>query len=239
MRQLAITAVMQNGAEPDDDADHVAPFAQGIDIPQWTDCRLNVSCADTAGDPFDITGGALILSAKARPTQEEPDLSFEATITDADEGQAYFVIGSVDSGAVAVRSYGYVIVYIDADGKIWPVVAEGTLAITPSEYVPGQAVTVPESQQPLAQGPPGIWLGARYTVTAQDVINGADVLAVPITPVQTSASYGAMASVAEGNSTITAQVPISGRTVDQVTVLLSAPLDEGNIVEVFCARTTS
>lgn len=166
MRTLPIVAVMQNGAEPDDDTDATAPYAQDIAVPRWTDCQLNVTCVDTAGEPFDITGGALLLSAKARPDQDDPDLSLEATITDADDGEAYFVIGSVNSGALTAKSYGYVIVYVDSDGYIWPVVAEGRLAITPSDYVPGQDVTVPDSQQPLAQGPPGLTTFTARTVGA-------------------------------------------------------------------------
>ena len=82
----------------------------------------------------------------------------------------------------------------------------------------------------------GVVLGARYTVTAADVLAGGDVLTVPLDSAQANTNYAAYAFVAAGDSTITAQVPISGRAVAQVQVLLSAPLAEGDIVEVFVMR---
>lgn len=170
MRTLSLVAVFQDGSVPADDSAPLAPYAQGIAIPQWTDCRIDVTClaSESTEDepvPFDISGGALLMSVKARPTDTEPVMSFEATIDDGPEGLAHFVIGSVDSGITA-KSYGYVVVFIDSDGYIWPVVAEGTFAVTPSEYIPGQEVTVPESQEPLAQGPGFTDRGAYSAGTA-------------------------------------------------------------------------
>lgn len=82
-----------------------------------------------------------------------------------------------------------------------------------------------------------IMLAARYTVTADDVTAGGDDFTVPLDSAEVDAEYGAFAEVAEGDSTITCQVPISGRTTTQVNVLASAPLQEGDIIEVFTARS--
>lgn len=172
MRTLPLEAVFQDGAEPDE-GEPLAPYAQTIAIPQYTDCRLDVTCVGADGAAFDISGGALILSAKARPGDDEAVLSLEADIDDGPNGLAHFTVGSVNSG-IDARSYGYIVVFTDADGYIWPVVANGNLAITPSEYVPGQEVTVPESQEPLALGPGFDYRGAYdavETYAVRDVVS--------------------------------------------------------------------
>lgn len=178
MRQIAITAVMQDGTTPSDGSPPLEPFAQQIQVPQWTDCQLDVSCVGADGDAFDIEGGALIFSARRDPTQDDPDLSFEATITDGLAGLCTVTIGSNDTGAIEVASYGWTLVFIDAGGKIWPVVGSGRLGVTYSEYDPGQDVTVPNSQQPLAQGPIGLnWRGlwdSGTTYAPRDGVQYAD-----------------------------------------------------------------
>lgn len=82
-----------------------------------------------------------------------------------------------------------------------------------------------------------LMLAARYTVTADDVSAGGDVFTIPLDREEDDADYGALAEVAEGDSTIRCQVPISGRTTTQVAVLATAPLAEGDIIEVFTARS--
>jgi hypothetical protein len=83
-----------------------------------------------------------------------------------------------------------------------------------------------------------IMLAARYTVTPDDVTAGGDDFTVPLDSAEDDADYGAFAEVAEGDSTITCQVPISGRTTTQVNVLATAPLEAGDIIEVFIARAS-
>lgn len=147
-----MTAVFQTGAVPDDGSAPLVPYAQPLSVQQYTDCRVDIEAVDSAGEAFDVSGGALIFTVKNRPQDVEPVISLEAEIDDGPAGQAHLVIGSVNA-SIPARSYGWNLVFIDSTGYIWPVVAEGVFAVPPSEYVPGQAVEVPQSQQPLAQGP--------------------------------------------------------------------------------------
>lgn len=84
-----------------------------------------------------------------------------------------------------------------------------------------------------------LMLAARYPVTADDVSAGGDTFTITLDNEEADADYGAIAEVAEGDQSIKCQVPISGRTETQVTVLTTAPLEEGDIIEVFTARATS
>lgn len=152
MRSLLATAVFQTGAVPGDGSVPLAPYAQSLSVQQYTDCRVNIAALDSAGEPFDISGGTFVFTVKARPQDAEPIISLEASIDDGPAGQAHLVIGSVNV-SIPARSYGWNLVFVDSTGYIWPVVAEGVFAVPPSEYIPGQAVQVPSSQQPLAQGP--------------------------------------------------------------------------------------
>jgi hypothetical protein len=150
-----LQAVMQDGTTPADaDDPTLLPYGQDVTWTQWADGRVDVTCVGQDGVAFDITGGALILSVRIRPGDAAAIISREATIVSAEDGTAYFPIGSDDVGITA-RTYGYTVTYIDSDGKIWPVVPLSVWCIEPSDYVPGDAVTVPTSQDPLAQGPQG------------------------------------------------------------------------------------
>jgi hypothetical protein len=159
MRIVPIVAVFEDGTVPADGSEPLMPSAQDVDVPQWTDARLSItalSSASTADDPvpYSISGGAFIFTAKNRPQDIVATISHEGVITDGPNGLAYVDIGSVDVG-IAAKSYVWNLVFIDSSGKIWPTTWGGTFAVTPSQYIPGQDVTVPESQQPLAQGPQG------------------------------------------------------------------------------------
>lgn len=156
MRTLPITAVFQDGSEPDE-GESLAPFAQSLSVQQYTDCTLTVSCIKSDGDPFDISDGALVFTVKQRPGDADAVISREAIVVSAEDGTANVIITAADM-SIAALSYGWNLVYLQNVGEeliTWPVVAEGSFGVPPSEYTPGQEVTVPSSQEPLAQGPAG------------------------------------------------------------------------------------
>ncbi len=152
MRTLAVEAVFEDGSTPSDGSEPLLAFAQDVIWPQWTDGVIDISCVASSGLPYDITGGALIFSVRTRNQAAPPVISRESVITDASGGLAYVIIGSLDVG-INVQTLAYSMAFVDVLGKVWPVIAQGSFAVVASEYVPGQDVTVPESQQPLAQGP--------------------------------------------------------------------------------------
>jgi len=156
-RIIPIVAVFDDGTVPADGSDLLTPYAQDVDVPQWTDARLSITSlasSSTEDDPvpYDIAGGAFIFTVKNRPQDTTAVISHEGVITDGPNGLAYVDIGSIDVGITA-KSYVWNLIFTDSTGKIWPTTWAGTFAVTPSPYVPGQDVTVPESQQPLAEGP--------------------------------------------------------------------------------------
>lgn len=128
----------------------------------------------------------------------------------------------------------------------WSVDNEAIASITPTGIVTAVALGVTtvaatygslrdETTVTVGTGE-DIMLAARYTVTAGDVAAGGDDFTIPLDLAQVDNQYGAFAFVAEGDSTVECQTPISGRTTTQVNVLSTAPLDEGDIIEVFIAR---
>ncbi len=154
MRTLTIIAVFEDGSVPTDGSDPLVPYEQNLDAPRYTDLQIDIEGINQDGTPHDIAGGAFILSAKVRPTDATAALSVEATNDNDELGLAHGIAGSNNNG-IAVLAYGYILIFTDADGRIWPCVAQGTYSITPSEYVPGQPVDQDDPQAPLGQGPPG------------------------------------------------------------------------------------
>ncbi len=154
MRIISVRAVFEDGTEPDE-GEPLLISAVNISFPQWTDAQLAIEAVGSDAEPFDITGGAFIFTARTRNEAVPAIISHEGDIVDGEAGTATLDIGSVDTG-IATQTLAWNLAFVDADGKIWATTAQGSCAILPSQYIPGQPVTVPESQQPLAEGPQGI-----------------------------------------------------------------------------------
>ncbi len=147
-----IVAIFRDGTEPTDGTEALLPYAQDLEFPQWTDGRLSITCFGGNGSAYNVSGGAFIFTARTRNQAATPVISHEGVITSGSGGTAYVDIGSVDTG-ITVQTLSWSLTFVDSAGKIWAATAVGSFAITAGEYIPGQDVTVPESQQPLGQGP--------------------------------------------------------------------------------------
>lgn len=161
-----VTAVFLDGTVPTDGTQPLLPIPQDLSWPKWSDGRVLITAIGQNGAAFSLSGGAFIFTVKARPTDTDPIISREATITVSAGGvdAAYVPIGSNDVG-ISTKSYGYTLEFIDVNGKIWEPIPLGTFAVEPSDYTPGQNVTVPSSQQPLAQGIQGSPGGVLWSLT--------------------------------------------------------------------------
>ncbi len=152
----SITAVFLDGTTPTDGSEPLLPFAQDLEVPQWTDGTLSIVAVGSDGEAYDISGGAFIFTARTRNQAAPPVISHEGDIDDGAAGLAHVDIGSVDVG-IDVQTLAWSLAFVDSDGKVWASTAQGSFAIVAAEYIPGQNVTVPESQQPLAQGQGFTW----------------------------------------------------------------------------------
>lgn len=225
-----IVAVFRDGTEPDE-GEPLIPYVQNIGWAQWADGNIYLDAVGQDGAAFDITGGAFIFTVKARPTDTDAVISREATILAPGGGSdaAYLPIGSEDVG-VSAKSYGYNLIFVDADGKIWSVVPLSTFAVEPSDYIPGQAVTVPVSQDPLAQGPPGANT-FRYTVSQPT--DGDDfTVSIPAGAQVGSSSYGVNVTLASEVALVAFAAPIADRTATALRIIASAPPTDAAILEV-------
>ncbi len=151
--QYPITAVFLDGSTPTE-GEPLLPFAQDLAVPQWTDGTLSIVAVGSDGEAFDISGGAFIFTARTRNQAAPPVISHEGDIDDGAAGLAHVDIGSVDVG-IDVQTLSWSLAFVDSDGKVWGTTAQGSFSVVAAEYIPGQDVTVPESQQPLAEGPQG------------------------------------------------------------------------------------
>lgn len=173
-RIIPVRAVFEDGTVPDE-GEPLKITAFNLSLPQWTDAQLDIESVGSNGAAFDITGGAFIFTARTRNEAVPAIISHEGDIVDGPAGSATLDIGSVDTG-IAVQNLPWNLAFVDAAGKVWATTAQGTCAIVPSQYVPGQTVTVPESQQPLAQGPAGQGFTERGAYSAGTTYAPYDVI---------------------------------------------------------------
>lgn len=116
---------------------------------------LALSIVRASGLALDLAGSAVIMTVRANDRYGSTlILSRQAEITDEAGGLAQVTILADDTYALR-GSYVYDITVIDADGNRDQVMPISPFFMSPGLYVPNQSVSVPESQQPLAQGLPG------------------------------------------------------------------------------------
>ncbi len=245
-----ITAVFLDGELPTDGSEPLIPETQNLAIAQWADEDIYINAFGQDGAAFAISGGAFVMSVKETPASTALVISREATITVSAGGSrcAYVPIGSNDVG-ITPKGYCYSLVFIDSAGKIWAPVLLSTFAVTPNDYTPGDDVTVPSSQQPLAQGPIGptgpegpagtasISL-FRYTVSQPD--DGDDFMVdIPLAAQIGSTDYGVSVTTASEVGLAVFGAPIADRTDSTLRIIASAEPDDGTVLEIIICELVS
>jgi hypothetical protein len=150
--QLAsVRAVLVDGSTPL----RARPAVQPLVLPQYASGHIALSVVKSNGDPANITGKTFLLCARKHATDLTPALSLEATITNGPNGLGRFELIPGHWLSVPPRRYGWDMVeVVDTDDRP-QVIPASPLKVTDENVHPGDAIQVPNSQQPLAQGPQG------------------------------------------------------------------------------------
>jgi hypothetical protein len=146
--------VLNAGATPD------PRVAQDLSWPAGETGQINITLRLPSGAAYDLTGGQVLFTVRNRAGVIV--LSRQATInTPASGGTVYVPLVVADTvslaplnGATAALSYDVWVT--DASGNRYQAVPLSRFTVTPALGAPGQPVTVPSSQNPLAIGPPGL-----------------------------------------------------------------------------------
>lgn len=190
---INITGVLQDGYFV------VEQEPQPIELTCGDNCHLIIEVFAGSGLPLDITGGALLFSLRNGTSLNAPLLlSREAVLTNAGIGDGYFLINSDDTIVLSpTNSYNYDIVYIDSFGNQAHIIPSSKFALLKTQYIPGQPITVPAEQEPLAQGPQG-----PIGPTGPQGIPGTDGYMTATTPLAID-GYSGTPIYLSGNHTIT------------------------------------
>lgn len=118
--------------------------------------NLTITCVvrDSDGNPDDLDTAALILTIK-KLLSGVPVLARQATIADPTTGTGTFSFTPGDTISLDTGKYLYDVQKRYEDGSMDQVVPPSAFILTAAVGIPGEDVTVPESQQPLARGPEG------------------------------------------------------------------------------------
>ena len=145
---IPITGIF-NALSPRNDFEYT-PHIQTINMYAGDDGYVQLNVMDGYGNPYNISTGACILTVTNLYDNTTPLISREAIVLDAYD--AYFIIDGYDT-LINPAVYNYDVVYIDVNGSTTHLIKQSQFNILKSSYVPGNNVTVPPAQQPLAQGP--------------------------------------------------------------------------------------
>lgn len=134
-----------------------APYEQPISMARGTDGSVEITVYGPDGQAADITGGALVLGMKNRPTDAEPLVSREGVIVSGPAGTARFPVTGADTleSGLFVGPCSYDVWLFLPDFGWQQVVPASLLQVLPINYLPGGNVTPGEPTPPLAQGPQG------------------------------------------------------------------------------------
>lgn len=133
---------------------------QPLELPQFCAGYIDIVCYTADGSPKDISAITLLLGARRHPTDAAPALSLQFSFIDDEEenpdnnrARAEIIPGHwVD---VDPKLYEYDVVAVVSDDDRFPIVPASALKVTNENTHPGDEVQVPDSQEPLAQGPQG------------------------------------------------------------------------------------
>lgn len=153
---IDLEGCQRDGSTPAGTIAPLLPVVQDLVWPRAEDgtIRLTVKTQDFA--PADLTGAAIIFAVRKYSTDASPAVSREATITDAVNGEAEILIVQADTVSLKEEvGYRYDVQLIDLDGARWQLIPDSRFFIAPIVAQPGEDVTVPAAQAPLAIGPEG------------------------------------------------------------------------------------
>jgi hypothetical protein len=139
VRQIPLIAIFEDGSVPASGSPLFA-YAQQVALQQNSDAELAISAFGANGAVYDLTGMTVTFAARARPTQAVPDLLISGTVqSPGTNGAATVIIAAAQINALTVKSYGYVILFKDSGGDIWPAIPQGLFSITPTDLYTGDA----------------------------------------------------------------------------------------------------
>ena len=124
---------------------------QPFSVPAGETSSVPVAVVHLDGSPFNLTGCQLLFTV----TRDGAIfISRQATIDSVSLGTAHFPLVVADTLAL-LGKYDCDIWLTDGSGNRWAVVKTSPFRVTAAQGQPGQTVTVPASQTPLALGPQG------------------------------------------------------------------------------------
>lgn len=168
---IFITGVVQDA--------YASAAVQPITFTYGDNGDVYIHVEDGYGTPVNLSSSALILTvSKGSMNGDVQYFSREAVITSATTGDGYFIVGTDDTLLLEPSAlYTYDVVMIDGYGNIAHIVPVSSFEVFKSNFLFGQSVTVPSTQEPLAlgpkgdQGPPGLPDG-YFQATAPLTIDG-------------------------------------------------------------------
>lgn len=154
-----LVAVFKDGSRPIVSRQAVQP----LELPQYASGYIWVECLNEDGEGHSLTYDTLLWGVRFRPTDSAPSIELQFTNMDTDPdgnpadnwARAELVPGHWVG--VVPRIYGHEVVALiggNPDDRAVGV-PYSQLKVTGAAVHPGDEVSVPESQEPLAQGPQG------------------------------------------------------------------------------------
>jgi hypothetical protein len=154
-----LKAVFEDGSSPI----RSSPSVQQLDLAQYSAGHIYVECVNEDGSAHSLVYDTLLLGVRRYPTDAAAAISLQATILDTDpdgnaaDNWARFELIPGHWTSAPPNMYGYQVVALvagDPDDML-AVVPHSPWKTTAADVHPGDSISVPESQQPLAQGPAG------------------------------------------------------------------------------------
>lgn len=154
-----LKAVFKDGSTPI----RSRPAIQPIALAQYTAGHILIECVNSDGSPHSLAYDTLLLGVRLHPTDATSAILVQASNLDTDpDGEPADNWARCDLVPghwieVPPRLYGCEVVALiggDPDDRL-SVVPHSQWKVTPADVHPGDDISVPDSQQPLAQGPAG------------------------------------------------------------------------------------
>jgi hypothetical protein len=151
-----LKAVFKDGSSPTVSR----PTQQPLELPQFAAGHIWIECVNEDGSAHSLAYDTILLGVRRHPTDAEPAISVQASNMDVDpDGEAADNWARVELVPghwtdVDPKLYGYDVVALvggDPDDRV-VVVPHSQWKTTAAAVHPGDDISVPESQQPLAQG---------------------------------------------------------------------------------------
>lgn len=150
------------GVAKDGDSPRKSPIVQPFSIPAGESGTIGLIVYHADGTAFDLTSCQLLLAVNGTTISRQGTITTPASL-----GLASFPLVIADTLNMRPADYTFDVWLTDANGNRWQVVPASKWTVLPFQGQPGQAVTVPSTQQPLALGPPGVnWRGTYNSGTA-------------------------------------------------------------------------